>query len=439
MILKCALATLASAGVLTGLAATAAMPNLKLQPVFANAEIQRPLCLVEAPDGSGRMYIVEQQGRVLMVHKGTDGADAKEVFNIVDRRPYIENESGLLGFAFHPDFKSNHEVFIYYSQNNPPASAYLQFPKKTVLSRLTMSTTNADVIDLSSEQKLLEIPRPYWNHEGGCVMFGPDGYLYFSSGDGGLANDPHNSGQSLTTLLGKIARIDVDKKPGNLEPAVTGVGRRGGGQGQMGLVNVPPGPDRRAAYSVPADNPFVNADDIRIGVRPEIYAYGLRNAWRFTFDRETGELWAGDVGQDKWEEVDLIVKGGNYGWSVMEGFHHFKPAPEGVKYIDPIIEFAHNATLAKQSQFPDQPIGNCITGGYVYRGKKFPELRGVYIYADEGFGAVFGLRYENGKMTEHATLLRQPKNITSFAEDSDGELYALTLDGRIFQITPAAN
>ncbi len=371
----------------------------------------------EAPDGSGRFFAVGQAGKILVFKKDSDGGGAKEFLNIEDRHPFFENEDGLMSIAFHPGFKTNGLFYIYYNQKNPAAQNLKpqNYPFRSVISEFRVSTNDPDKADLSSERIVLEVQQPFWNHKGGEVAFGPDGYLYLGLGDGGLGGDPFGSGQSTSTLLAKMLRIDVNAR------ATVG---RGVNQHQL-------------QYGFPPDNPFMDEPDNESGVRKEIFAYGLRNPWRYSFDRKTGDLWVGDVGQILWEEVDLVTKGGNYGWSVREAAHHYKPGPEGAQYIDPVMEYPHNPGLLPQSLFPNHGPGSCVTGGYVYRGKKYPALDGVYIYADYIAGTVWGFRYDYDahKVTEDDVLLQQKKNISSFAEDSDGELYALILDGQIYSIT----
>jgi quinoprotein glucose dehydrogenase len=412
--------TLLAAGLLCFLAAhlvAQTLPSIKLQPVFPRLTDERPVWMSEAPDGSGRLFVVYQTGKILVVKKGSDGGDAKEFFNIESRDPKAggENECGLLSIAFHPGFKTNHLFYVYYNQKNP-AGQHTQpqnYPIRSVVSEFSVATNEPDQADLKSERIILEVPQPFGNHKGGELAFGPDGFLYLGLGDGGAGGDPFGSGQSTATLLAKMLRLDVNT-----------LDRVGNGDRTHEL-----------GYGIPKDNPFAHENGA--SARHEIYAYGLRNPWRYSFDRQTGALWVGDVGQDLWEEVDLVTKGGNYGWSVREGAHLYQPSPDGVKYIAPVIEYPHRPNLQPEAMFPDHSIGLCVIGGYVYHGKQSPALDGIYIYGDYNLGTFWGLRYDYAaqKVTAHGTLLQQPNNIDSFAEDADGEIYALMQDGKIFKIT----
>jgi glucose/arabinose dehydrogenase len=386
-----------------GLPAVAALPQVALENAFPALPLDRPVWLTEVPDGSGRVVVVEQRGKATILAKTSDGAGATEFLNIEDRNPQVDNEEGFLSLCFHPQFKTNGLFYIYYNQ---------QKPRRSVISEFKVAATDSNKANLTSERVLLQVPQPYGNHKGGQVSFGPDGYLYLGLGDGGAANDPHDNGQNMATLLAKISRIDVNSR------ATMKQGRQ----------------QKELEYGIPRDNPFVGETE-KYGVRREIWASGLRNPWRFSWDRETGDLWVGDVGQDEWEEVDLVVKGGNYGWPVREGFHHFKPGPAGANFINPVIEYPHRPEMQSKAQFPDHTVGLSVTGGYVYRGKKYPSLRGVYVYADYNLGTIWGLRYENGKVSERGILLSQPKNVASFAEDAEGELYVLCFDDKIFKLT----
>jgi len=385
--------------------AGAALPKMELKPLWPNVAIQRPMWFCEAPDGSRRKFVVEQRGKILILPEDSAATNAAEFLDISERKPYASNEEGLLGLAFHPQFKSNGKFYIYYTQQNP---------RRSVLSEFTVSREDRNQADFSSERILFEQPQPFANHNGGCTIFGPDGFLYVGLGDGGSANDPHENGQNLQTILGKIIRVDVNSRSGALP------------------------------YGIPRDNPLAGRGSS--GVREEIWAYGMRNPWRFSFDRATGELWAGDVGQNKFEEVDVITKGGNFGWNWREGFHAFKTngaPPADAKFISPITEYPH--LPAYDTNTTHRP-GLSITGGYVYRGAKRPELRGAYVYADFSMGTIWALRRVNGKVTESAAIYSTPrgtiaKNVASFGEDLSGELYVLvfegTVNGKICELVPA--
>ena len=307
--------------------------------------------------------------------------------DIRDRVQYSDkqNEEGFLGLAFHPKYKENGEFYVYYTAKPTKAN-----PHTSVISRFKVSKDDPNRADPQSEEVLLTIDQPYWNHNGGTIVFGPDGYLYIGLGDGGFRDDPHGNGQSLKTLLGKILRIDVDHKDAGLK------------------------------YAVPKDNPFAGQGD---KVRGEIWAYGIRNVWRIAFDRKTGELWAGDVGQDTWEEIDIIVRGGNYGWNLREGKHKFGPKGSEPRpdLIEPIWEYNHS-------------IGKSITGGNVYRGKQVPELQGKYLYADYVTGQVWALTYDPAKkeVTANQTIQEKGLPILSFGEDDQGETYFMTQNGALY-------
>lgn len=342
---------------------------------------EHPVGLTNAGDGSGRVFVVEQRGRISLLGPGARG----ETFLDIHERIIAGGEQGLLSIAFHPKFTENGRCFVNYTAQRPKLT--------TVISEFTVPK-GAAAADPASERILLTIDQPYSNHNGGQNAFGPDGYLYIGMGDGGAGGDPHGHGQNLGSLLGKMLRIDVDS------------GRQKG-----------------YPYMIPGDNPFVKT----AGARPEIWALGLRNPWRFSFDRVTGHLWAADVGQNAWEEVDVVEKGKNYGWNVMEGAHCFRPKSgcDTSGLTPPVKDYRQGEG------------NNCVVGGLVYRGKSLPALAGAYLYGDFGSGRIWSLRLKDGAVVEDRELLVSKKRITAFGDDETGELFVVTHGGGIWQLESA--
>jgi glucose/arabinose dehydrogenase len=355
---------------------------------FPHLRLRRPVLLTHAGDGGNRLFVLTQQG-VIHVFPNDQGVRETEPFLDIEHKVVYhdnQNEEGLLGLAFHPQYAKNGQFFVYYTTR--------QAPRASVIARFRVSPDDPDRADPDSEEELLRIEQPFWNHNGGTLAFGPDGYLYIGLGDGGKANDPWMHGQNVQTLLGSILRIDVDRR------------------------------DKDRAYAIPPDNPFADQGPL---ARPEIWAYGFRNVWRMSFDRQTGNLWVADVGQDLWEEINFVVRGGNYGWNLREGRHKFGPAGSGPRpdLLDPIWEYSHD-------------VGKSITGGHVYRGRRLPALEGAYLYADYVSGRFWALRYDetNRKVVANQPIPSDPYPVMSFGEDEAGEVYCTDAFGMIYQFEP---
>jgi glucose/arabinose dehydrogenase len=354
--------------------------SVMVEQLFPGLPFQGLTNLAQPDDGSGSMFVTEQQGVIHSFSPDHMPVVSHIFLDIRDRVSHQGNEEGLLGLAFDPEYKVNRYFYVYYSAANP---------RRSVISRFSVDPTSPAVAILESELQIMEISQPFSNHNGGQLAFGLDGNLYIGLGDGGGEGDPQGNGQNLGTLLGKILRIDVK------------------------------GLSAASHYQIPADNPFISAP----GTRPEIWAYGLRNPWRFSFDRNTGVLWCGDVGQNKWEEIDIISKGSNYGWNIMEGLHCYSTDSgcNEAGLTRPIFEYDHSQ-------------GCSITGGYVYRGDKIPALRGHYVYGDYCSGKIWDLQYQGNNVIKIRLLAETGFSITSFGEDVQGNLYILTHDGRIYSL-----
>ena len=320
--------------------------SIPIQQKLKETETPKPISWVVVPDGSGRSLLVLQGGKVLMVPSEFKGKKIRTFLEISSEEMIVKDfEEGLLGLVFHPQYRSNGLFYLYHT---------LQEPKRSVLVERRMKDRKKLLLDETHHRTLIEIEQPYWNHNSGVPEFGPDGYLYLSTGDGGKANDPHDFSQNTFSLLGKVLRIDVDKTEGALK------------------------------YGIPEDNPFKN----KPGFRGEIWTIGMRNPWRLHWDIPSKTLYCADVGQHMKEEINLIQKGGNYGWSFREGTEAFslknrKPSEE-IQFIDPVFEYGHDE-------------GTSVSGGIVYRGSKHPELYGHYIFGDWGTGKCWAIEVKNNR------------------------------------------
>ncbi len=337
--------------------------------------LARPIGLTNAGDGSGRLFVVEQSG-VIRVIRGNDLLP--DPFLDISGQVSCCGERGLLGLAFHPEYNHNGYFFVNYTDIN----------NDTVIARFQVSD-EVDQANPSSEVKLLIAEQPFNNHNGGSLAFGPDGYLYVGLGDGGSGGDPLGNAQNTDVLLGKILRLDVDR--GDL-------------------------------YAIPPDNPFANG-----GGAPEVWVSGLRNPWRFSFDRLTGDLYIGDVGQGSWEEIDFLPAGNsgrvNFGWNYMEGAHPYSPSlpPEDTTFTDPVAEYGR-----------DQGIS--VIGGLVYRGDQLPDWQGIYLYGDYGSGIIWGLLRDADGSWQNTLLFQTDTRITSYGEDEHGEVYYVGYAGGLYKL-----
>ncbi len=353
--------------------------EIGLEPTTSN--LSQPTAITHADDGSSRLFVTQKGGELVIVQGGEVLA---EPFLDLSGIVTTNSERGLLDVAFHPNYEENGRFFVHYSDQNGD----------TVIAEYSVSD-DPNLADADSERVLLTAEQPYSNHNGGELAFGPDGYLYIGLGDGGSGGDPENNGQDLSTLLGAILRIDVDANTTGGDP-----------------------------YGIPDDNPFVDTEN----ARPEIWAYGLRNPWRFSFDNETGDLFIGDVGQNAYEEIDFqpvsSAGGENYGWNPTEGAHCYVSDCNLDTYTLPILEYSHASGE-----------GSSITGGYRYRGEAVPSLEGVYLFGDFGSGNLWGATQgEDGAWTSEK-LLETGQNLVAFGEDEAGEVYVADFAGTLYRIT----
>jgi len=342
---------------------------VKSAEAFPALTFSSPVDIQNAGDGSNRLFVVEQAG-VIKVFKNDSAIATSTVFLDIQQKVTSGGERGLLGLAFHPDFKTNGFFYVNYTQGNP---------LKTVIARYKATDQSLSRADAASETILLTINQPYDNHNGGSIQFGKDGYLYIATGDGGSGGDPLNNAQNRKSYLGKILRLDVNS---------TGKGN----------------------YGIPSDNPYAANTE---GFYPEIFAYGLRNPWKISFDKTSDLLFAADVGQNEREEINLIAKGGNYGWRIKEGIDCYNPSSNCNS--SGLTEPIHDYSQAKGDK--------SITGGYVYRGSKVSSLAGKYLYGDYISGRIWSLTVENGKVANNTLLFENKGAVSTFGQDEAGEVY----------------
>lgn len=362
-------------------------PTLSLQPAFDSLIFEQPVALVQAPADDSRWFVVEQPG-VIRVFENNPAVTTTSVFLDISAKVTSGGERGLLGMAFHPDFAANGEVFVSYTGS--PAGALTSFVSRY------RSTDSGLTLDPASEEILLQVAQDFGNHNGGQVAFGPDRNLYIGFGDGGSGNDPNDRAQDVTNVMGAILRID---------------------------------PDGDAPYGIPTDNPFAGNARCPQGFGgapcPEIYAWGFRNPWRWSFDESTGELWLGDVGQNDWEEIDVVQRGLNYGWRIREGAHcnvNINPNCDTTGLTDPFWEYDHS-------------VGASVTGGYVYRGSEIPGLVGHYLFGDFASGRVWGIPADGSAPA--IEFLDSDLLISSFAQDATGEIFIVDYSGSLQKIIAA--
>jgi len=361
---------------------TGTLAQVSIEPAFPQLGFNQPVDFQFADDQSNLVYVVERRG---IIHRFENREDVSTTDIVLDisSRVSTRGEGGLLGLAFHPDFPDSSEAFVYYTTD---------LPFRTIVARFEV-VPGTGQFDVTSEEIILTLDQPFSNHNGGQVRFGPDGFLYISLGDGGGAGDPLENGQDRTTLFGTILRIDIDQTQGSMN------------------------------YAIPPDNPFAGNNQ---GLREEIFAYGLRNPFRFSFDADNGRLWAGDVGQNRVEEIDIISSGANYGWNIMEGTLCFEPSSN----------CNQNGLTLPVFEYPRED-GQSVTGGFVYRGSRITELRGAYVYGDFITGTVWSFRFENGQISNQQVLgeLGQA-GVAAFGEDQQRELYICSFDGGIYTLRP---